>query len=248
MGKSQIHNSKPVREQKYAKKIRSKNSKIKNIRILHKMKIYVSRIYKCIKENHKSIELIIRIITALSALIKMHINTIELMIKIIGAFIALLGFIFGIIKYHENKLLEQNLIDINRMSLKEQKELKYTIDYYNIELYNNNKKVDELIDSLDIVRYSARNTTLRKRVDNIINIAEAKTMYGKVISEYGDPLTDVKISIIGGSQVYSNSNGEFLIYCRLGSIIHFEKDKLKPLEFQVNNNHFVSYQTIRMIK
>lgn len=52
---------------------------------------------------------------------------------------------------------------------------------------------------------------------------ENQALYGKVISVNDTALADVEIGIVGGSQVFSDSNGEFKIYCKPGQLVRFKK-------------------------
>src|SRR3989339_1191003 len=90
--------------------------------------------------------------------------------------------------------------------------------------------------------------SLDNTLKNIIKQVESRPFYGIVISETGVSLADVKISVLGGSQVYSNSSGEFMIYCKAGSFIKFEKYGYKLNEFILNDEQFKNYQKIRLKK
>jgi hypothetical protein len=76
------------------------------------------------------------------------------------------------------------------------------------------------------------------------DIKDFKVLYGKIISTNDIPIPDVKIEVLGGSQVFSNSNGEFLINCRARQRVRFGKNGYKSYEIVASEEHFKQYQRI----
>lgn len=104
---------------------------------------------------------------------------------------------------------------------------KYTIYKYFIEILNNRESTIEKL----------RNENLLYRNQLQQFETELRTIYGKVSSINGT-IPDVKIEIKGSSVVYSNSNGEFLIQCKAGLHIIFEKNGYDTYEYIVNEEDF----------
>ena len=76
------------------------------------------------------------------------------------------------------------------------------------------------------------------------DILSMRPLFGKIISSNNTSLANVKIEVEGGSQIFSNSNGEFVINCPIGQLIIIEKDGYKSYSFIVNEEHFAQYQKI----
>ena len=74
------------------------------------------------------------------------------------------------------------------------------------------------------------------------------SFYGRVSSSDGSPIADVKIEAVGGAQVFSNINGEFLLTFRIGQLVQFEKNTYKPHELNLNYEHLNNYQKIVLVK
>lgn len=73
---------------------------------------------------------------------------------------------------------------------------------------------------------------------------ELRVITGKVVSTQNMPISDVKIDLVGGSQVYSNSNGEFFFSCRVGQRVIFEKKGFKTHEIILTGQTCKQYQNI----
>lgn len=72
-----------------------------------------------------------------------------------------------------------------------------------------------------------------------------RLLYGRVVSAIDSrPIPDVKIEVEGASQIFSNSNGEFLISCKLGNRVRFEKDGYAIVEFVIDERNLDRYQKI----
>lgn len=104
------------------------------------------------------------------------------------------------------------------------------------------KTLENIIHKLRSENFLLRHNLEQSR----IGAENLKVLYGKVSSTDNTPLADVRIEAEGGSQVYSNSNGEFLINCRIGQLVKFEKQGFKPLKVIADGKDFHQYRRITL--
>jgi len=74
------------------------------------------------------------------------------------------------------------------------------------------------------------------------------SFYGKVMSFDNSPIADVEIEATGGTQVFSNINGEFVLTCRIGQLIQFKKSGYRPHELVIGYEHLNNYQRITLTR
>jgi hypothetical protein len=110
--------------------------------------------------------------------------------------------------------------------------------------------IQKLYDENYLIRnqlYIMKQPQQRNRIQTY-EVASLKSLYGNVVLNNNFPLSNVKINIEGGTQIYSNSNGEFFIDCKIGQKITFEKEGYAAHEFVLGKDRFNKYQKITLFK
>lgn len=99
-------------------------------------------------------------------------------------------------------------------------------------------KLENVINILRIDKLELRNRLLNYEHDT-------PKIVGKVLSIDKVSLSGVKIVVEeGGSQTFSNLNGEFLIYCQIGQRIEIEKEGYESRSIVVDQSYFNRYTEI----
>jgi hypothetical protein len=103
---------------------------------------------------------------------------------------------------------------------------------------------DSTIVELRMENFILRNQTVKTRTTS----RAMEVFFGKVVSDSNVDLTDVHIIVIGGSEVYSFSNGEFYIDCQVGQRVRFVHSSFTPIEILVTKELMNIYNIITLHK
>jgi len=100
-----------------------------------------------------------------------------------------------------------------------------------------------------INKLRSENMILRNKLDQSgTDLTTLSVVYGRIVSGKNLGLADAKVEVSGGSQVFSNSNGEFSIISRPGQTITIRKPGFKANALTVRPEHFENYQNFVLAK
>ncbi|MFQ5882715.1 MAG: carboxypeptidase-like regulatory domain-containing protein [Candidatus Methylomirabilales bacterium] len=75
---------------------------------------------------------------------------------------------------------------------------------------------------LEVDQLRARLYTLRADIPRDEQPFQPRVVLGIVESPSGNPIADARVTVRGGSQTYTNSNGEFILKARVGDVLVIE--------------------------